>query len=1231
MIARVPPLILGLGSEMPTALENPSVEVRRFKPALNPGYQQQLIELVTSIVTVPPEDAFGPLDGAIEEANARQQLLAAEGIPSAALFPTAAFGASLRLLRDLLRQGWGAGVDDEGIYLLPPDAAVPSGDPAHTKSAVRRSFSFARQAQLADPATAKFIRDMERRGIGRLFETGADLAKRLERAHRAGTIEDAIEPLIQEVTPNAIDEETGIRLQDVWRYARHLWSIPYQSTPGRNMYYLVRDRAGENRPIIGIAALGNAVLGLHQRDEALGWTLDALDRRLCEADAKQRSVIAHCLVDTLQAAISDIYREDLLPALEFTDAAVQRLQKIEQHASERRLRALAEAKDKRTPEYHFVRRAHAALEAGELDSVDWIRLAKTDLYTKKRAGTLASLIRAMAVLQRHDVTRNSDALLGLFRREEGRRSIDVAIRQIKVRAIAENVMEVITCGAVAPYGEVLGGKLIAMLLASPKVVADFRARYAGRVSLIASAMKAAPVYRNPELVLLTTSSLYSIGSSQYNRVKIPSPDQRGGAVEYKQIGRTDSFGTVHIAPDTAESLRLVATLSTARRQVNYLFGEGISPKLRTIRSGLDALGLQSDTFLRHHSPRILYAVRLCRNADDVLLGLDDSPDYFLGGDPSATDAIVAKAWKERWLRSRASRPEIMQRLRAMGSEPLRISPDVEEAERAHRITHVPVPLGGSTPYSETVDRNSPIVFLEKLYRSANSYADRLTREELEWLNVDLGLEGYVLDQVREKKQVIVTGNPGDGKTHLIERVRPQLEAEGARVLTDANALSDREVLAAWKECAAVGRPFVLAINEWPLFILKRLARHTGFPCVDEAVRQVQEAQRFVGPEPAAPLHNVVVIDLNLRNLLCPSVLKQTIDRLTQDRFYEGLHPDDPALRNRDALRTARVQERLIALLDLVAKRSGHVSMRHLMGFLGYLITGGQTAVERLASQGSGRFDYATLAFEGGEGRLFDQIRATFDPARVTHPEHDFNLWRGSADRDGWLPGRQPGAAPQQFHEEQRQAAFAALKRRFFFEHAQGNDLLALIPEDEGAFDWLVEKGQEGNQAVVRDLILGLNRFFEPEGAENDRDELMLWQSHRFDVRPPDTFVALHRVPYRQFKAEPVKYASWVEAWLPREQRLTRRFALVAINPVTGREIAHLVVDRDLYLTLRDAERGLGRASWSRSATRKVTRFIDHLHQLVSEGAPIQDLRVRNVSAGVERRFEIQHSPSRYLL
>lgn len=46
--------------------------------------------------------------------------------------------------------------------------------------------------------------------------------------------------------------------------------------PGRNLFYLVRDRAQEYHPIIGIFALGNSVLNLTVRDDDIGWTVDAI-------------------------------------------------------------------------------------------------------------------------------------------------------------------------------------------------------------------------------------------------------------------------------------------------------------------------------------------------------------------------------------------------------------------------------------------------------------------------------------------------------------------------------------------------------------------------------------------------------------------------------------------------------------------------------------------------------------------------------------------------------------------------------------------------------------------------------------------------------------------------------------------------------------------------------------------------------------------------------------------
>lgn len=525
---------------------------------------------------------------------------------------------------------------------------------------------------------------------------------------------------------------------------------------------------------------------------------------------------------------------------------------------------------------------------------------------------------------------------------------------------------------------------------------------------------------------------------------------------------------------------------------------------------------------------------------------------------------------------------------------------------------------------------SPSEFVERLYRSSNSYADRLNPEELGWVDVDLGLNDHMQELVKAGCQIIVTGNPGDGKTHLIERLRRTLEDAGVLVLTDANVLSDEEILSSWSDCEVAGRPMVLAINEWPLFVLRRHPGAADFKPLQEALRQVQQAV-YYGNEPIRDADGSVrVIDLSLRNVLAPSIVDQVIERLTDDRFYTGLSSPDPALANCYAIREPRVRKRVGMLLHEVARRGHHATMRQLVGFIAFMITGGVKDVDRLAAPGSPRFHYAQLAFNGGVGPLFDAVRSSFDPARVTHPRLDMELWRGTTEPGDWLDG--VAQLPvQRLDPQDRMDHYGPLKRRFFFEHTRGDELIASLPIDERRFDDLVEGGNVGSATVVRDLLLAINRFYEPACPDTDRERLVLWQSHRFDVRAPDTFLALHEVRHGQFMIQTPRLAPWVTAWLPDEQRLVRAFALVATNE-QGVSVPSLLVDRALYLTLAEAHWGLGRTSWSRSATRRVTRFVDQVHgSVVASNSDVVDVKIRNVEKDIEETFEIQRQPARYRL
>ena len=84
------------------------------------------------------------------------------------------------------------------------------------------------------------------------------------------------------------------------------------------------------------------------------------------------------------------------------------------------------------------------------------------------------------------------------------------------------MMDIIICGAVAPYSVLLGGKLVCLLLTSSELVGFYRERYGEQASIIASSMKGEAVVRPPNLVLLATTSLYGVGLRFSSTALVPN-------------------------------------------------------------------------------------------------------------------------------------------------------------------------------------------------------------------------------------------------------------------------------------------------------------------------------------------------------------------------------------------------------------------------------------------------------------------------------------------------------------------------------------------------------------------------------------------------------------------------------------------------------------------------------------------------------------------------------------
>jgi hypothetical protein len=179
-------------------------------------------------------------------------------------------------------------------------------------------------------------------------------------------------------------------------------------------------------------------------------------------------------------------------------------------------------------------------------------------------------------------------------------------------------------------------------------------------------MAGRPVCRAADLAFIGTTSLYGQRPSQYDRISIPrdpgaASPQTG--LRYEYLGRTRGIGTFQFGEQTVAELARLVAQSNRGQQVNSVFGEGVNPRLRKLRDGLDALGLSSDDLLNHGGPRLVYGVELTENTRGYLLGLDRHPKYILPQKSSKqlTDQI-ARWWARRWLYPRIEKEAILTRV-----------------------------------------------------------------------------------------------------------------------------------------------------------------------------------------------------------------------------------------------------------------------------------------------------------------------------------------------------------------------------------------------------------------------------------------------------------------------------------------------------------------------------------------------------------------------------------------
>lgn len=206
-----------------------------------------------------------------------------------------------------------------------------------------------------------------------------------------------------------------------------------------------------------------------------------------------------------------------------------------------------------------------------------------------------------------------------------------------------DVMDAFVVGAIPPYAQLLGGKLVFSLIGSREVGEAFESRYAKTIGIISGKE------RSPRLVLVTVTS--ALGrSSLYNRLRLTDPDRPGRLlVDLRPVGWTTGYG--HFQVDDLLFRRVRAYLESLGHPYanGHRFGSGPNWRMRVLRVALEELGLDGG-LLKHGIRRQVFAMPLAENWREYLAGREPVP--VLERPPMAA---IAGAALSRWVIPRAER------------------------------------------------------------------------------------------------------------------------------------------------------------------------------------------------------------------------------------------------------------------------------------------------------------------------------------------------------------------------------------------------------------------------------------------------------------------------------------------------------------------------------------------------------------------------------------------------
>lgn len=490
-----------------------------------------------------------------------------------------------------------------------------------------------------------------------------------------------------------------------------------------------------------------------------------------------------------------------------------------------------------------------------------------------------------------------------------------------------------------------------------------------------------------------------------------------------------------------------------------------------------------------------------------------------------------------------------------------------------------------------------------LYLGKSTNADLSTKDVRRQLHIPTALDAFIPLQLAAKKDVILTGNPGDGKSHLV-RLLQDTQKLPADVLVepDLSASAPQDVIARWMSARSSRRPFLMCANEGPLRELLPLLSATS--ALNDAARALQtQLGRLCGlPQQLAetPSEQLVLIDLADRSLLAPAMIEKAIHLVTQPDFIpQGnyVESDCAPARNISLLSAwPAIRSNLALILSSAGQRSGgHVTFRSLWATIALAITGGESPAQAVRRWEPESMPLDLVVQGGSQLALADAVRRFADPAAVPMPELDYALWlKGKPAEGGWYfetdrhqPILLPTQTPAYLHRggatEAALLRFASLKRLVALAHPAGKCLLEALQQQQAL------PSQQADDALLEVCLQGIRRCFVSAAHERGlpawmQEGLPLWVNLTYQDVPTQErpHVAVASAPAEAFRIVRPARVPWLQ------QALGDLPELAWLCHVPSG--THLRLDPPLLAMLRGARASAGPVPTPQALSRFLSRL-----------------------------------------